>query len=755
MRLPRLSLSRRAIIVIAVVAAVVGLIGGGLLAYPRIGAWMVRSKVVPRLEHRLGRDVRIGSIDVRYGHAVLEDLVVAGPRDGRAPLVHVDRVDVDFDFWSSLVGTVRVGDVVVHGVHVAARRDADGADNFQDVADRLRGGGGEPAGGAHLGLRPARLAVEGITVAFSDEGAGVEARIGDGDADWRPGQPPRVTLRGLDATTATGPSAKADRVVAVLGHAGRSVTVEGGRVALWPKMALTGIGGTVREGDEPGRFVVDLAGGYGGVDGTLWTAKGWLDPDHRTASIALDADRFTLDRLRPILERSAVLDYGKTSVDASLQIDVDAGIARFAGGFHLHDLTVSHPMLAAKPVRDLDVAGDVAGSFDRQARVLSLDRGDFVSRKLPFQVTGHLALRGGRLPDGTRRPARALDARFVIPPVPCQQALDAIPPELAPYMVGFDLRGTFDTDLHVAIDWSNLEATDLGGHVAIRRCKVKRAPDDVGKRLLEPFEQYVELDQGNWTSFIVGPDNPDFVPLEDISPHLINSIMSTEDSAFYQHHGYIPSEFKSALIKDLQAGGFKYGASSITMQMVKNVLLYKEKTLARKLQELFLTWYVETILPKDRILEIYLNVIEYGPGLYGIGPAARHYFGKDARDLTPREAAFFSSILPAPKKRYEQYCKGTLQRWTVGKLDRILAVMHDRKRLSDEDYALALNSPLVFVKDGTETEAECLERTREAIKNARSTNPMRKGPPRPKKKPHHHHHRRGGSGGSGGSSRSR
>jgi membrane peptidoglycan carboxypeptidase len=94
------------------------------------------------------------------------------------------------------------------------------------------------------------------------------------------------------------------------------------------------------------------------------------------------------------------------------------------------------------------------------------------------------------------------------------------------------------------------------------------------------------------------------------------------------------------------------------MQMVKNVLLAHEKTLSRKLQELFLVWYLEQLLPKQRILEIYFNAIEFGPRLYGIGPAARHYFGKSASDLGPLEAAFFSSILPSPKRRYVQYCAG-------------------------------------------------------------------------------------------------
>jgi membrane peptidoglycan carboxypeptidase len=217
------------------------------------------------------------------------------------------------------------------------------------------------------------------------------------------------------------------------------------------------------------------------------------------------------------------------------------------------------------------------------------------------------------------------------------------------------------------------------------------------------------------------------------------------------------------LINDLKASGFKFGASSITMQMVKNVLLYREKTLARKLQELFLTWHVENTLTKDRILEIYFNVIEFGPGLYGIGPAAQHYFGKSAKDLDPVEAAFFSTILPSPKARYKQYCEGTLTKWTQAKIERILAIELKRDRLTQTEYDEAMHTPLKFAKlegDGVETEEECLKRVKKAIKNARSTSPFEAGdspdepqvaapPPKPPstsstsststKKKHHHH----------------
>jgi membrane peptidoglycan carboxypeptidase len=211
-------------------------------------------------------------------------------------------------------------------------------------------------------------------------------------------------------------------------------------------------------------------------------------------------------------------------------------------------------------------------------------------------------------------------------------------------------------------------------------------------------------------TFYAGPENPEWVPYTEISPHLINSIMTTEDSGFFKHKGFIPSEFRTALQANLQKGYFRVGASSITMQMVKNVLLSREKTLSRKLQELFLTWYIEHHLTKERILEIYFNVIEFGPGIYGIGRAARHYFGKTAKDLEPQEAAFFSSILPSPKRRYVQYChaNGLLDPKWDAYIKRIMRRSHERGRLSDEEYEKALATPLKFDRAEALPEKECL-----------------------------------------------
>src|SRR5690606_2527340 len=319
------------------------------------------------------------------------------------------------------------------------------------------------------------------------------------------------------------------------------------------------------------------------------------------------------------------------------------------------------------------------------------------TRGVTYQVAGRVELAGGVEPDGAVRAARRLEARLVVPKVKCQAVLDSIPEELVPHLVGFQLTGNFDTDLQVGIDWADLQATVLDGHVGIHGCKVKKAPKAMdARRLQEPFEHEVEVAPEKWETVLLGPDNPTYVPLDQVSPYLLSSFMTTEDSRFYRHRGYIPREFRAALIKNLEAGRFKWGASSITMQLVKNVLLHRDKTLARKFQELFLAWYIETVLEKDRIFELYVNAIEYGPGLYGIYPATYQYFGVHPRDLNPVQAAFLSSILPAPKRRYKQFCRDKLTPWTVKKIERILRLMHERNRLTAEELQLALATPLTF-----------------------------------------------------------
>lgn len=139
-----------------------------------------------------------------------------------------------------------------------------------------------------------------------------------------------------------------------------------------------------------------------------------------------------------------------------------------------------------------------------------------------------------------------------------------------------------------------------------------------------------------------------WVPLWAISPKLQSAVVIWEDPLFYHHSGFNYAEIWSALKQDLRAGAYKRGGSTITQQVAKNLFLGPRKSLVRKLREAILARRLERALSKDEILEIYLNIAEWGDGVQGAEAASRRYFQKSAADLTWGEAALLAGILPNP-----------------------------------------------------------------------------------------------------------
>jgi monofunctional biosynthetic peptidoglycan transglycosylase len=144
--------------------------------------------------------------------------------------------------------------------------------------------------------------------------------------------------------------------------------------------------------------------------------------------------------------------------------------------------------------------------------------------------------------------------------------------------------------------------------------------------------------------------NQRWVPFSKISSYLIKAVLIAEDDKFWKHEGFDYEAIQKAIEKDLKARKYKVGASTITQQLVKNLYLSPEKSVIRKISEALITWRMEKVLSKRRILELYLNVAEWGEGIFGVEAASRHYFGKSSSELTPEEAARLASVLPNPRK---------------------------------------------------------------------------------------------------------
>lgn len=141
-----------------------------------------------------------------------------------------------------------------------------------------------------------------------------------------------------------------------------------------------------------------------------------------------------------------------------------------------------------------------------------------------------------------------------------------------------------------------------------------------------------------------------WIPLSGISPYLAKAVLIAEDDKFWRHEGFDYEALQKAIEKDIKARKFKLGGSTISQQLTKNLYLSPSKNPMRKIAEAVITWRMENILSKKRILEIYLNVIEWGEGIFGIEAASRHYYGKSASALTPEEASRLASVLPNPRK---------------------------------------------------------------------------------------------------------
>jgi monofunctional biosynthetic peptidoglycan transglycosylase len=143
----------------------------------------------------------------------------------------------------------------------------------------------------------------------------------------------------------------------------------------------------------------------------------------------------------------------------------------------------------------------------------------------------------------------------------------------------------------------------------------------------------------------------DWVSFEEISPNMVKAAMAAEDNRFRNHNGFDFEEIKRAREDAKRSGKRPRGASTISQQTAKNVFLWHGRNYLRKGMEVYQTVLIEAIWSKERIMEVYLNVVELGDGIYGVEAASQHYFGKSANKLTKRQAALLASALPNPLKR--------------------------------------------------------------------------------------------------------
>jgi membrane peptidoglycan carboxypeptidase len=270
-----------------------------------------------------------------------------------------------------------------------------------------------------------------------------------------------------------------------------------------------------------------------------------------------------------------------------------------------------------------------------------------------------------------------------------------LPKELVGELEGLVLEGTFTLSYELDYPASNPDATRVVLDVK-SDCHVKSAPASLSpQRFRSSWVREVKGADGQSVMIRSGPGTPEWVPYDDISRFMEVAVLVCEDGGFYRHRGFDFRAIERAVKDDIRARRFVRGASTISMQLAKNLYLGREKTLARKIQEALLTLLLEEELSKKELMELYLNVVELGPGIYGVGPAAAHYFDTSPRDLTLGQALYLASILPDPTRQHFAPDGSVTERWSEY-LQKLMKIARKVERISDEELEAGLAEQVGF-----------------------------------------------------------
>jgi hypothetical protein len=419
-----------------------------------------------------------------------------------------------------------------------------------------------------------------------------------------------------------------------------------------------------------------------------------LMPMEARAEGSIKLRRISLALIAPFVPELPLYNTEVGTLSAELELAADStNRVAIDGGVKIEELALASERIAAEPIEDINLSVRGKGAWLPVERRLEIAGAQIRMNEARVLVEGELE----RTLDHYR-----VDLTAKLPPTDCNVVVGAIPKDVLGSLSRFEWSGNWAALVRISVDSRDLEATDLSINVR-NLCLFERTPTWVRvERFREPFRhRAVEPDETVF-QMVTGPGTDNWVAFDDISPFMVPAVISHEDGAFYEHGGFAPWAIRDALVRNLQEGRYVVGASTISMQLAKNLYLQREKTLTRKVQEVLLTWWLENALTKDEILELYLNVIEYGPSVYGLRHAVAYYFGRAPSELSPAEAAYLACMLPSPKHYHVSYERGTLTRSMKSRARRLLEHMAKRERIGPEAlaYGLAEIEDFQFYREG-------------------------------------------------------
>ncbi|MCB6089070.1 transglycosylase domain-containing protein [Flavobacterium psychrophilum] len=377
-----------------------------------------------------------------------------------------------------------------------------------------------------------------------------------------------------------------------------------------------------------------------------WNVSGFVNPRAKKANVQIYNNDTSKIQLPYVYKRFGFKSSFK-NVNLKLdKFDLESNELHLDGLVSVEDFTINHPKIAKKEVLIK------TASFDYHFLLGS----DFVS----IDSTSSAQINKIKLkPFAQYNTGKDTIYKFkiLIPKMKAQDFISSLPNGLFTHFTGMKTEGNFDYKLNFKYNKNKPNALVFDSNLNKERLKIVKYGEANLNKLNEEFVYRAIENNVLQRPILVGNSNPNFTPLDQISPYLQKCVLTSEDPSFFSHHGFINEAFKQSITKNIRTKKFSRGASTISMQLIKNVFLTREKTLSRKLEEILLVYLLENnrIASKERMLEVYFNVIEWGPNVYGIGEASSFYFQKKPIDLSLKECLFLASIVPKPKKFMYQF----------------------------------------------------------------------------------------------------